>query len=707
MKPNQPADQRISLGEIGLVILLILVTLLAYWGCWRNGFAYDDEQYVTANPGVQLGLTPLGARWAFAATASSNWHPLTWLSLQLDFSLNGLNAGGYHVTNLFLHLVNVVLLYLALRLMTGSVGPSAVAVFFAVHPLHVESVAWIAERKDVFSALFWMLTIIAYAFYAKAPSLARFTLVFLSLALGLMAKPMLVTLPCVLCLLDYWPLARLPKQSEGRRKAGKSPQGFPVATAKLFFLEKLPLFGLAAISSGITLYVQRRTVRTLQQVPFADRLANAISAYGDYLVKTVWPVGLAPFYPLRHEGFATWTVAWALAALVGITGLVWWYRSEKPFLAVGWLWYVGTLVPVIGLVQVGEQALADRYTYIPLIGIFIMVAWGARDLAARWRISAHTMAALACVVALIWVWRTHEQVDYWFDDRTLWEHTLKVTQRNDTAHFNLGVTLVRSGDFASGSRHLREALAINPSIAQAHYNLGVVAGELHDTQKAIDEFAAEIDVNPSYAPAFYNLGIAYLRSGDAARAAENLSQASALAPDDAATWTNWAKALKLLGRPAEAADKLRKAVELAPKDPRNHCNLAGALWDLGMKEEARQEYSKATALNPLWPEHFQRTAWLLATHPDPRVRDGTLALDLATKANDGSERPTALLVETLAAALAETGQFESARTAARRALELAEAAKEPEQVARLREMIELFEKDQPFRETPPARPPSP
>ncbi len=432
-----PSDFRLTLC---LSIALAVVTLLIYSRSFDAGFIqFDDPDYVVQNGHVLQGLTPDSVRWAFTTLACANWHPLTWLSLQLDASVyGGSKAGGFHATNAFLHVANTVLLFLILGRMTGAVWQCAtVAALFALHPLHVESVAWVSERKDVLSTLFWMLTMAAYVAYVRRPSLARYLLVALALAAGLMAKPMLITLPFVLLLLDYWPL--------GRWKNGPAPAlpseiaDRPLSPGRLLW-EKIPLIVVVLASCVVTFVAQRagRAVGTLETYPLRVRLLNALLAACTYLGQMLLPIDLAVYYP--HPG-AQISIPLALAAgivLLAISWLVLWPGRRFPYLAVGWLWYLGTLTPVIGLVQVGRQAMADRYTYVPSIGCFLILSWGVADLALARRWPRLAPGALAGVIlgvcgALTWV-----QLGYWHDDFSVWEHTAEVTKSNALAQLAAG-----------------------------------------------------------------------------------------------------------------------------------------------------------------------------------------------------------------------------------------------------------------------------
>jgi len=445
-----------------LVILLLLgVTFGAFYRVLGGEFLrYDDDVYITLNPFVKAGLSRVGLIWAFATGYNANWHPLTWVSHMLDVEVFGMNAGGHHLTNLILHLANTMLLFLVLRRMTGFVWRSAfVAALFGVHPLHVESVAWIAERKDVLSTLFWLLTIWAYARYAENPTWTRYLPVVLFFGLGLMAKPMLVTLPFVLLLLDYWPLNRLSFGGKGERTV-------PVYD---LFLEKVPLFAMTALSCLITFRAQQMggAVGLLEKLPFAVRAGNALVAYTTYIGKMFWPKNLAVFYPHPGADLPVWQAVVAGLALVSITILVIRAGKPRPYLSVGWLWYLGTLVPVIGLVQVGAQAMADRYTYVPMIGLFIMLAWGLPGLGGK-RLAVPATLVVCALIAVTW-----RQVGYWRDSISLFRHAISVTEKNAVMHANLGLALRDRGRTDEAIREYREAIRIDPEFAQAHNNLAV------------------------------------------------------------------------------------------------------------------------------------------------------------------------------------------------------------------------------------------
>ncbi len=490
-------------------LFLVIVTLAVYWQVGNHSFVnYDDNLYVYENPYVQAGLTIENIMWAFIATYAKNWHPLTWLSHMLDCQLYGINPGWHHLTNVILHIVNTLLLFLVLRKMTGAFWQSGfVAALFALHPLHVESVAWVSERKDVLSTFFWMLTMWSYAWYVQRPGYVerpgnnRYYLVLLFFFMGLMAKPMLVTLPFVLLLLDYWPLNRFQHGQSG----GISDSEQRWLALRLIW-EKVPLLLLAAASSVMTFLAQQSggALRSLNVVPLTVRVSNAIVSYVSYIGKMIWPRKLAVLYP--HPGMLPgWQVAGACLLLVFISFLAVRNVRRYPYFAVGWFWYVGTLVPVIGLVQVGEQALADRYTYVPLIGLFIIIAWTVPDLLARWRYRNAGLATIAALLLLILMATTRSQVKYWANSTMLFEHALDVTADNHVAHNHLGLLLLKEGRVNEAFIRFSEAVRIKPEYAYAHNNLGLVLKEEGSLEKAICHFREALRINPNLVVAQKNL----------------------------------------------------------------------------------------------------------------------------------------------------------------------------------------------------------
>lgn len=484
-----------------ICIVLAAATFAAFEQVRHNEFInLDDPRYITHNSNIKSGITFKSVSWAFRSGYASNYHPLTWISHMLDYRLFGMNPSGHHMVNLLFHIANSVLLFLILKMMTGAVWPSAfVAAAFALHPVHVESVAWVSERKDVLSTLFWLLTMGAYVRYGKQRSVKRYLLVVLFLALGLMAKPMLVTLPFVLLLLDYWPLGRL-EWPEQNKKAANLSVGYLIA-------EKIPLFVLAAGSSAITFLVQQRAgaVNTLQHRSMDIRMANAILSYFKYIIKMIWPTSLAPLYPHPGSNITWQQVLFAFIVLAGITAVIIYMARKRRYLAVGWLWYLGTLAPVIGLVQVGIQAMADRYTYVPSIGIFIMVAWGAAELSAKLRYRKIILSIATGVILAALLSCTRIQVRHWKDSISLFKYTLSVTKDNYAIHNNYGGSLCQKGDFETAIIHLKETLRLKPKHSNARHNLGLALAQIGQYEQAIFHLKKTLELKPNDPYAMINL----------------------------------------------------------------------------------------------------------------------------------------------------------------------------------------------------------
>jgi protein O-mannosyl-transferase len=483
-----------------------IVLLLAYWPAVQAGFTnYDDPLYVTANSRVKAGLSGASVIWAFSTFHSYNWHPLTWLSHMLDVQLFGLTPVGHHLTNLLFHVGNSLLLFGALRKMTGATWRSlCVAALFALHPLHVESVAWVAERKDVLSGLFWMLVIWSYALYVKKPDVPRYLLVAMFFLLGLMAKPMLVTLPFVLLLLDYWPLRRRCPDHSG---SGAGPAVADCKTWAHLILEKAPLLVLSCAASVVAYLAQARG-GAIKEGSFAVNAAQVLVAYATYIKKTVWPTGLAVFYPLNTDSISVRQVAAAIFLLAAVSCLVAWGAPHRPYLAVGWLWYLGSLVPVIGIIKLGQHAVADRYTYIPLIGLFIILVWGAADLAAKWEIRKEALALAGMVVILCMAVMTWAQARYWKDSITLFGHAIEVTEDNWLAHKNLGAVLLTKGDLPGALRHVTESLRIMPDSLEYAAQAWILSqlGNYHESVAACKKALA---MDPDNERAHFVLGMDY------------------------------------------------------------------------------------------------------------------------------------------------------------------------------------------------------
>ena len=584
-----------------IVAVLVLVTVAVYWPVKSHPFVlFDDNVYVTENPHVTGGLTPAGIRWAFSTSWHANWHPLTWLSHMVDVSMFGLSAGPHHVVNLVLHLANTLLLFAFLRRSTGADLPSGfVAALFAVHPLHVESVAWIAERKDVLCAFFGLLSLLAYERYVRSPTRTRYALVAVFFILALLAKPMLVTLPFVLLLFDFWPFERWrPIEDFHRAEAG----GKRGATIGSLVLEKVPLIVLAGISSIVTVIAQRSggAIGTFETYPLGERLSVAVTACVAYLQKAVWPFSLAVFYPHPHGTLEAWRVGGAIVLLVAVTVLVVTFARRAPYATVGWFLYLGMLVPVSGLVQVGGQSMADRYTYLPLVGVFLMIVWGATRLAASWRAS-RALAVIGCAAVAALSIAARKQVDTWSSDVTLFEHALSVTSRNWVAHNNLGLAYDSAGKPDAAIAQYKAALEARPGYPDALKNLGVALAAQGRHAEAAQHFDESM-AGQRDPLALFQLAASLSRVGKVEEAIGRYREALQIRPDFPEARNNLANALEATGRTREAKDEFLVALRMHPEDGTAHYNLANLLMSEGALEEAMGHMREAARLRPAMPE---------------------------------------------------------------------------------------------------------
>jgi Flp pilus assembly protein TadD len=698
-------------------LLLGAVTLVVFWPQTSHEFiSYDDPFYLTENPHVQQGLTWGNVAWVFRTGEAGNWHPLTWLSHMLDVQLFGLRPGWHHLTSLLFHAASAVLLFLLLLRMTDALWRSAfVAALFALHPLHVQSVAWAAERKDVLSAFFFMLTLLAYARYAKAESgmqqatatntqhatrntsrasiLHPLSSIFylLSLfffALGLMSKPMLVTVPFVLLLLDFWPLGRLKLpwfevQSSGFDIRGSRPaqdQSLPVNASAVapppslwpLFLEKLPFLALSAASCIMTLWAQTGggAVVPVTALSLPQRLANVPVACASYLAAMVWPKGLAILYPLGDTVSAVTLIA-AGAVLVGITAWAVWRLRSRPYLAVGWFWFVGMLVPVIGLVQVGMQQRADRYTYLPLVGVFIMLAWEIPERLGAWRPARAVFSAGAILALLACVVATSRELSYWQDSEHLFRRALEVAPTNYIALDNYARALLRQGKVAEAMWSFEAAVALRPDLDAARCGLGTALMEQGKLDEAADQFSHVLALQPDHVAARLQLGIVRGRQGKLAEAAEAFSRVLRLRPDDAGAHNNLGNVLVLQGKHEEAVRQFEETVRLKPDHAGAYNNLAISCKKLGRVGDAIAHYREAIRLQPDSLQALNNLAWLLAAEPDGRFRNGAEAVALGTRACELTKYQNPVALTTLAAAYAETGRFQEAVSFAELAQKLA------------------------------------
>jgi tetratricopeptide (TPR) repeat protein len=676
LKPeSRPAGLSDRWTVIGVCLFLAAIIWVVFGQTLGHEFFNcDDDDYVYQNPIVQKGLTLRGIVWAFTHVCAFNWHPLTGISHMLDCQLYGLNPGGHHLTNVLLHTAAAILLFLVLRRMTGFLWRSAfVAAVFAIHPLRVESVAWVAERKDVLSGLFFMLTLGAYVRYVeksevqlgwgasrRPKSKVWYGLTLLFFALGLMSKPMLVTLPFVLLLLDYWPLNRfgLSTLNSGESRAG--PQLSTKRVLRLL-LEKIPFFVLSAASCVVTIFAQHEAIQSFENLSLPMRVGNALISYAAYLGQMFWPAGLAVLYPFTARSVGVSEVVLSVVVLAGIsTGVL--VLRRRPYLLTGWLWYLIMLVPVIGIVQVGVQARADRYTYLPQIGMYLLLTWAAAELCAGWRHRRVVLGGCATVILVALIFCARVQASYWRNSESLWTHTLACTSDNYTAHNNLGDALFQKGRVDEAIAHFQQALQIYPDYAEAHYNLGCALLQKGNVDEAIVQYQKTLQINPNYAKAHINLGNVLLKMGNV----------------------------------DEAIVQYQKALQIEPDNTDAHNNLGSALLTKGRMDEAIVQYQKALQIEPDYAKAQNNLAWVLATCPQASLRNGNEAVALAQRANQLTGDGNPVVLGTLAIAYAEAGRFPEAVETAQRALQLAETQSNTALADAIRSQLKLYQAGIPF-----------
>jgi len=574
-----------------------VATLAVYWQVVDYGFVnYDNNVYVTENPSVRRGFSWENVFWAFTEFHAGNWHPLTWLSHMLDCQLFGLKAGMHHLTNLFFHIANSILLFFVFRRMTGALWQSAfVAGLFALHPLHVESVAWVAERKDVLSTFFWMLTMWAYVRYTEQPGVNRYLLVVLLFVSGLMAKPMVVTLPFVLLLMDFWPLGRLKLFSPDKGDGTRLRKSFDFSV----IWEKIPLFVLSLFSCVMTFLSERGeiSIGSVDGPATSSRIGNALVSYMSYIKKMTWPNDLAVFYP-HPETVPMWKALGAGCLLLFISITVLRYARSRPYLAAGWLWYLGTLIPVIGIVQVGLQAMADRYSYIPLVGLFILISWGGAELMEGWRHRKITMGVTISLALLMCMILTWTQVRNWRNSTTLFRRAIEVTSKNYLAHNNLGLSLMGQGKAKEAMKHYSEAIRINPSYAGAYYNLGVAKVKQGRLQEAVRHYSEAVRIEPKNVEAHNNLGDVMARLGHTELAKKHYVEALRINPAYAKAHVNLGNLLTYQGNMEAAIQQYEKALKINLKLAEAHANLAIVLASQGQLDDAIGHFEAALRIKP-------------------------------------------------------------------------------------------------------------
>jgi tetratricopeptide (TPR) repeat protein len=718
--------------EYLIAAVLVLVTVGIYWPVMDARFLdYDDNMYIIENAHVQSGLKCSNVAWAFTTGYAANWHPLTWISHMLDCQLYGMDSGKHHLTNLIFHVANTLLLFALLRMLTGALWRSAlVAALFAWHPTHVESVAWIAERKDVLSTFFGLLTLMAYARYATGfkvhppPPKATedrglkikvyYGLALVCFALGLMAKPMLVTLPFVMLLLDFWPLRRVYDLRftiyEPNLKAGASREGTALASAPVearkagiggLILEKAPFFALAAASSVTTYLVQKAGgAESVHPLPAGMRVANALISYVRYLGNIFWPTRLAVLYP-AVDSWPMWEIIGAVLLLLGLTLVALRMARRRPYSIVGWLWFLGMLVPVIGLVQVGEQSIADRYLYLPAVGIFMATVWGLTELTAAWpETSRGMLASLAiggCVLA------SCNQVNYWRDGVTLFQHALAVTRKNAVAAFDLGQMFSSAGRVKEAVPYYEEELRIKPDDDRAYNNIGLCLAMQGQLSEATNYYAQSLKHHPkpSYAAStHFNYSLALSALGDTGGAIEHALESVRLEPKHAQEQCATGRLLMNKGRFEEAKAHLETATKLKPDYIEARVELGLTLTELGDIGGAAEQYELVLRQSPDSLDALNNLAWIRATEGRPELRNGAEAVRLGLHACELTQNGQPALLGTLAAAYAEAGQFAEAQATARTAAELATANGQSDLAKRNRQLLELYQSNRAYHEIP-------
>jgi protein O-mannosyl-transferase len=713
--------------------VLAVITWLIFGQSLAHQFVtYDDPNYVYENAKVTAGLSLKNVAWAFMHTVGGNWHPLTTISHMFDCQVYGLKPAGHHLTNVLLHTVAVILLFLVLRVMTGALWQSAfVAALFAIHPLHVESVAWVSERKDVLSAVFFMLTLGAYFRYVRTGLFTSYILVLLLFAFGLMSKPMLVTLPFVLLLLDYWPLRRFAPDAPA--KNGRPARVKDRANIPQIFLEKIPLLFLAFASCAGTLLAQRAFIDPIGHLSLPDRLGNAAVATVIYLRQLVWPSGLSVFYPHPRNSLSLLEVSMATISLLAASAAAFLYRRKHPYFLTGWFWFLGMLVPVSGIVQVGEQAHADRYTYLPQIGLYIAATWFITDTVSSWRHRRFFLGTAMATSIILFMWPAWKQTSYWRDSRALWTHALAVNSQNDTAYISLcdldlrenrlddaifhaskaveirpnspdaqsrlGVALSASGRNEEAKVHFQKVLETHQARPRVHYNIATLFLNTGHLDEAIAEFENELQIQPDFVEAHNNLGGALTSKGELDAALVHLQKAMELDPHLPKVHHNIATILLRQGRTDPAIVHLQKELQLNPSSAEAHNDLGIALSQKGTIDQAIREWQRALELQPNNLNAYCNLVWIFATFPDDAIRSGPKAVALGERALQLAGEGDPRIYRLLAAAYAENGQFDKASEIAQRGSQLAIKQGNYALANTLESNIDRYRRSLPLRDT--------
>lgn len=694
--------------DVGVCLGLAVWTIIAFgdllWGAEYGFVTFDDPHYVVYNGHVHAGLSGQSVWWALTSFDALNWHPLTWISLQLDFTIHGLNPRGFHATNLLLHVANTLLLFLVLRRSTADVWPSAAAAaLFALHPLHVESVAWITERKDVLSTFFWMLTLAAYVRYTRNPGPGRYCLVLLCLALGLMSKPMVVTLPCVLLLYDYWPLRRWPGSLaqcaiDAHGKFLNRPP-FAPASVRQLVVEKIPMMLLALGSSVLTIQAGRRLIEDANRhLGFGDRVLNALTSYLVYLRQMFWPSDLAVLYlhPESGTDLAKGLVAGGLVA--ALTCLAMYLRKRRPYLLVGWLWYLGTLVPVIGLLQAGRQAHADRFTYVPLIGVFIALVWAVAEWSRERRLgrfvaAGATVALLGACTVISW-----SQLRCWRNSDLLWTRALEMSGEDPRLHFIVASEYLKNGDTHAALGHAQRLITLQPDDPDSHRLLAVILERSLKIEEAVASMKRAVELRPDSADIRRHLAKFLWLQGRIPAANDQHAAIARLEPLSAEGQNHHGLVAQRNGQYADAVRHLEEAVRLAPDNALYRCDLALALEDHKEWTAAQSEFRTALNTDPDCLAKCGALAWMLATHPNANRRDGVEAVRRARQVCSITRYRHPPFLAALAAAYAEAGQFDKAIATGEDAHRLALQAEETNFANQVGAALKLYRRGQPFRD---------
>ena len=684
--------------SVGVCLLLAAIT----WAVFAQTVAYDfinydDNSSVYENVEVRKGLSLRGIGWALTHSDAELWNPLSTISHMVDCQMFGLKPGGHHFNNVLLHSLAVIVLFLVLKEMTGAFWRSAfVAAVFAIHPLRVESVAWVVERKDVLSGLFFMLTLAAYVRYTRRQTLWRYLLVALLFACGLMSKAVSVTVPCLLLLLDYWPLGRFDNTKIVRSTGNLWWSRMPIP--RRLVVEKVPLLLLSVGASIATLFAQKGAISSLEKLPLLSRINNAFIAILDYLGQTFWPTKLAVYYPYPANGPALWQIALSVTLLIAISASVFALRDKRPYLLTGWFWFVGMLVPNIGIVQAGSQARADRFTYLPHIGLCILVTWAVADMTTAWRRRHFIMGVTAAMAIIALMFLAEAQTRYWRNSESLWIHTITVNPQSPVAEGALGSALMTQGRIDEAITHFKRGLEIWSTDAGARNNFGNALLETGQLDEAIAQYNKALEFQPNNVMAYYNLGVAYFRKGNLDEAIIHYKKAIEIQPDYPDGYDQLGNTLLQKGDVDAAIASWETSLKTQPANVTTRNNLAIVLAQRGRLREAMDHWRKILDVDPRNIDAQNDLAWIFATSPDPSIRNAVRAGNLAEGAVRSSSGKDPGVLRTLAAAFAESGRFSEAISVAEQAIQMAGIGGNVDLQNQIRNDVQLYRSHTPLRD---------